>query len=177
MIRTGLLSTGIFLLVLNQAWSQTDSTVQANGLMATGRPDGTTEQTAAAPNQAADKLFELPPLKNGAASLIGGSLESIDRVRDRMVIRLFGRGEMRIAFDPRTQFLRGTATARAQDMRPGDRIYVETVLNGTAIFAKAVHLPEVVAQGAVQGQVIDYDATRGTLSISDQLSTEAVQFR
>ena len=107
-------------------------------------------------NQAPDKLLDLPPLKHSQASLIGGSLESIDRVRSRFVLRPFGRGKLTIAFDPRTQFVRGAEVVRVQDMHPGDRVYVETVLDGTAVFAKTVHLPKDASAGTAVGQVIAY---------------------
>jgi hypothetical protein len=45
----------------------------------------------------------LPPQK---ASLIGGTVERMDRVRDELIIRVFGGGKMKIAFDPRTKILR-----------------------------------------------------------------------
>ena len=177
MSRAGLLNTGILLAMLGAAWSQTTPSSQSNSLMTARQPSESASQTPVLANQGPDKLFDLPPLKSSHASLMGGSLESIDRVRDRLVLRPFGRGKLTIAFDPRTQFLRGTETARAQDMRPGDRVYVETVLDGTTMFAKTVHLPTDTSLGSVQGQVIGYDAAGGSLSISDQLSTEAVRFR
>jgi hypothetical protein len=62
-------------------------------------------------------------------------------------------------------------------MRPGDRIYVETVLDGPTVFAKTVHLPAETALGAVTGQVASYDAARGTVSVRDELSSEPARFR
>lgn len=175
MIRTGLLSGGILLWLVGIASAQTDSTAPSNALMAPNQRSAT--QTQAVANQGPDKLFDLPPLKDSRASLIGGTVDSIDRVRDRLLIHPFGRSQLRIAFDPRTQFLRGSNVAQAQDLHRGDRIYVETVLNGTIVFAKTVHLPDTSALGSVQGQILDYDASRGELSISDQLSAQAARFR
>jgi hypothetical protein len=62
-------------------------------------------------------------------------------------------------------------------MHPGDRVYVETVLDGTAVFAKAVHLPTNLSLGSVLGQVIGYDAGQGSLTVRDQLSSQPVRFR
>jgi hypothetical protein len=179
MIRTSLFCTGIFLATLGPAWSQIAAGPQSNSLVAIapGEPNANAEQAPVLTNECPDRLFDLPPLKDSGSSLMGGVLESIDRVRDRLVLRPFGRGKLTIAFDPRTRFLRDTEGARAQDMRPGDRVYVETVLDGTTIFAKTVHLPTEASVGSVQGQIISYDAAQGSLSISDQLSTQAVKFR
>jgi hypothetical protein len=124
-----------------------------------------------------DTLFDLPRLKRDRASLIGGTLENIDRLRDRFVLRPFGRGKLTIVFDPRTQFVRDGKAAGALDMHPGDRVYVETVLDGTAVFAKTVHVLPGAALGATLGQIIAYDAAQGKLSIRDQLSARPVHFR
>jgi hypothetical protein len=164
------------------AWSQSTSAPGSSSFTAPATAPAKSDsiskpQTSLPSNQASDRLFDLPPLKQSPASLIGGALESIDRVRDRFVLRPFGQGRITIAFDPRTQFLRGEQKVHAQDMRPGDRVYVETVLDGTAVFAKAVHLPADAALGAVTGQVVSYDAARGNLSVRDELSSEPARFR
>jgi hypothetical protein len=185
MIRAGLLHAGIVLATVSLSWSQTappphsnsDFTSTAKSNDSAGPSSDGAKAAHAPSNQEPDKLLDLPPLKPTRASLMGGALESIDRVRSRLVLRLFGGGKLTIAFDPRTQFLRGTELVRVQDMHAGERVYVETVLDGTAVFAKTVHLPTEAAQGSVQGQVIGYDAGQGSLSVRDQLSSQPVRFR
>jgi cold shock CspA family protein len=181
MIRAVLIAW-MLLATLRVTWSQTASTPGSSSFTAPATPLAKSDsslkpQTQVPLNPVSDRLFDLPPLKQSPASLIGGALESIDRVRDRLVLRLFGQGRITVAFDPRTQFLRGDQKVRAQDMRPGDRVYVETVLDGTAVFAKTVHLPADTAQGAVTGQVVSYDATRGIVSVRDELSSQPARFR
>jgi Domain of unknown function (DUF5666) len=169
---------GMFLVTLSMAWSQTVAIPISDEANVAPVPSGQgLKQAVALPNQAPDKLFDLPRLKQGRASLVGGALGSIDRLRGRFVLRPFGRGKLTIAFDPRTQFVRGTAIAAAQDMHPGDRVYVETVLDGTAVFAKTVFLPKDATLGAALGQIVAYDAAQGSLSIRDQLSSQPVKFR
>jgi len=184
MILAALVRIGILLAMLNAAWSQAAPSPNSipNSLAhdAPVQADHSLKPTALMPpNQAPDKLLDLPPLKHNQASLIGGFLERIDRVQSRFVLRPFGRGKLTIAFDPRTQFVRGAEVVRVQDMHPGDRVYVETVLDGTAVFAKTVHLPKDAALGTAVGQVIAYayDAAQGSLSIRDQLSSQPVKFR
>ena len=183
MIFKVLVQTAVVLAMLNAAWPQTAASPDLLSLSnAAGGGDQVPKQPALVPpNSAPDKLFDLPLLKHTQASLIGGSLESIDRLRGRLVLRPFGRGKLTIAFDPRTQFVRGADVASVQDLHPGDRVYVETVLDGSAVFAKTVHLPKSPAEGTAQGQVIAYanadDAAGGTLSIRDSLSSQPVQFR
>jgi hypothetical protein len=181
-VRRGIVIVGIFVVTLTLAWSQAAPGADSAPISLANNVPGQSEQSLKPtalrpPNQAPDKLFDLPPLKHSQASMIGGSLESIDRVRSRFVLRPFGRGKLTIAFDPRTQFVRGAEVARVQDMHPGDRLYVETVLDGTVVFAKTVHLPKDATSGTALGQIIAYDAAQGRLSIRDQLSSQPVKFR
>jgi hypothetical protein len=187
MIFNALVRTAVFLAMLNAAWSQTAASPDLLSLSSAapvGQPDQIPKQaTPVPPNPAPDQLLDLPRLKHTQASLIGGSLESIDRLRGRLVLRPFGRGKLTIAFDPRTQFVRGADIAIVQDLHPGDRVYVETVLDGSAVFAKTVHLPKSPAAGTAQGQVIAYaiansnNGAQGSLTIRDPLSSQPVRFR
>jgi len=178
-VRLGI--AGIFAAAFSVAWPQTGTgpdSDSSHSINAPGHPDQSAKQQAVMPpNQAPDKLFDLPRLKESRASLIGGTLDSIDRLRSRFVVRPFGQGKVTIAFDPRTQFVRGAEVAASQDMHRGDRVYVETVLDGTAVFAKTVHLPKDAAQGTTFGQIIGYDAAQGSLTIRDQLSSLTAKFR
>ena len=164
----------IFLATLSLVWSQAVPGSNA-GDVAVQSNQGV-KQAASLPNQGWDPLFDLPRLKPEHSSLIGGTLESIDRLRGRLVLRPYGQGKLTIAFDPRTRFVRGEIIADRQDMHPGDRVYVETVLNGTAVFAKAIHLPTQAAVGTAVGQVVAYDVAQGNLSLHDQLSSQPVKF-
>jgi hypothetical protein len=124
-----------------------------------------------------DPLLDLPPVPKAGATLVGGTVEKVDRVRDRIVVKPFGGGRLEIAFDPRTAFLKGEGAASARDLRPGERVHVETVNEGSRIFAKKIHLGLEAAQGQVHGQVVAYNPGDGTLSINDELSARPVRFR
>src|ERR1700756_5710279 len=50
----------------------------------------------------ASLLPALPELPRSKPSLIGGTIDKLDRVRDQITVRVFGGGKMKIAFDPRT---------------------------------------------------------------------------
>jgi len=169
----------IFLATLSLAWSQTvpSANSTANPFNdAAVQSDQDLKHAAALPNRGPDPLIDLPHLKQNRASLIGGTVENIDRLRDRLILRLFGGGKLTIVFDPRTQFLRDWKPVGAQDIHSGDRVHVETVLDGTAVFAKTIHLFTAAALGTTVGQIIAYDAAQGSLSIRDQLSSQPVQF-
>lgn len=169
----------IFVATLSLAWSQTVPSANSSASSfndAAVTSDQSPKQLAALPDPGPDPLLDLPRLKQSRASLVGGTLGNIDRLRDRFTLHLFGRGKMTIVFDPRTRFLRDGKAAGAQDIHPGDRVYVETVLDGTAVFAKSIHVFTGAALGVTLGQVIAYDAAQGNLSIRDPLSSRPVQF-
>jgi hypothetical protein len=175
-------SVSIFLATLALAWSQTvpNSNASANSANSKDAPvpsDQTLKQVPGPRSQEPDPLLDLPRLKQNRASLIGGTVENIDRLRDRFTLRPFGRGKLTIVFDPRTQFVRGEKPAGAEDIHSGDRVYVETVLDGTAVFAKTIHVFTGAALGTTVGQIIAYDTGQGTLSIRDRLSSRPVHFR
>ncbi|MGZ4733649.1 MAG: hypothetical protein ACXVZH_16065 [Terriglobales bacterium] len=176
----GLLRSGlIFLATLGLAWSQTVPSANSSPNSSKDAPvrsDQGLKPAAALSDQGPDPLLDLPRLKQSRASLIGGTLGNIDRLRGRFILRLFGGGKLTIVFDPRTQFVHEGKAANAQDMHAGDRVYVETVLDGTAVFAKTIHVFTGAAQGTTVGQIIAYDAAQGSLSIRDQLSSRPVQF-
>jgi hypothetical protein len=127
-------------------------------------------------SRAPDPLLDLPPLQQKGASLIGGAVERVDVVRDHLVLRPFGGGKLEIVFDPRTQFIRGGVKADVKFLHPGDRIHVETILRGTQVFARTIYLPSETNVAEVSGQVMDYDAATGRLTIRDSLSSQPVRF-
>lgn len=132
----------------------------------------------ATPSDKADPLLDLPPLPDGKVTLLGGTVETLDRVRDRLVLQPFGGGKrVQISLDPRTQLLRGEKEADLHDLHQGEAVHVETMLNGTAIFAKKIHLATGPGAGEVRGQVVAYNSRSGELSINDELSAHPVSFR
>src|SRR4029077_13408880 len=78
-------------------------------------------------------LPELPPVPKANATLIGGTLDKLDLVRDRLTVRLFGGGKESFLFDPRTQVYRGRKPATVADMHEGERIYLDTILDGSSV--------------------------------------------
>lgn len=115
-------------------------------------------------------LPPMPALPSGRSTVIGGVIRSVDPVRDQMTLDVFGGRPMKILFDERTQvYLDGKRTALEQ-LRPSDHASVQTVLDGTDIFAESVHMLTHAPQGQTQGQVINYDPTTGRLTLRAALS-------
>src|SRR5207245_8310679 len=68
-------------------------------------PDETAKSSAGDADitlDAASLLPDLPPVPAGKATLVGGTIERLDRVQDRLTVHVFGGEKMKILFDTRT---------------------------------------------------------------------------
>ena len=119
---------------------------------------------------AVDLLPELPAVPTGKSTLVGGRVGKVDHVRDEITVQPFGGRNLRIVFDGRTQILRDGAKVTASDLRGGDKIYVDTVLDGTTIFTKNIRIQTQRTSGESRGQVVSIDSGRAELVINDPLS-------
>lgn len=122
-------------------------------------------------------LPELPPVPKANATLVGGTVDRIDLVRDRVTIRLFGGGKESFLFDPRTQVYRGGKAVTAADLREGERIYLDTILDGSSVFARTIRLSAARATGTSQGVVVKFRSDRNELVLRDALSPNPVEVR
>lgn len=123
----------------------------------------------------ASLLPDLPALPPRKASLIGGTIQKVDRVRDQLTVQIFGGGKMKMLFDPRTHIHAGNTLASAPDLHVGDRVYIDTILDGSVIFARNIRLAANATSGKSQGVVIGYHADSGELILRDALSPEPVK--
>jgi len=116
----------------------------------------------------------LPPAKS---TLIGGTVERLDRIRDQFTVRIFGGGKLKIVFDPRTRIFRDGAPASASDLRQGDRVYIDTVLDGASVFALNIRLKRSPSAGESEGVVLANRGDRSELTIRDTLSPRTFNVR
>jgi hypothetical protein len=115
--------------------------------------------------------LDLPPLPKTQVSLIGGIVTRLDPVRDRMTLRVFGGRDVTISFDVRTCVTQGETLASMSDVRPGMRVYADTILNDRRVFAKAVRVSTIAPLGETQGQVTGYEADKRILRVRDAISS------
>lgn len=135
------------------------------------------EESSAALLDPASLLPDLPPLPRVKTSLIGGTIERVDRVRDRITVRIFGGGKIIIAFDPRTRIVHDGADAPVTDLHQGDRVYVDTILDGSTVFARTIQLQTSKPAGECQGIVTSYRIDKNELMIRDALSPQPLKVR
>lgn len=129
-------------------------------------------QSAAGVERSQGDLLALP---QGKSTVIGGMISSVDPVTDQLTLQVFGGRRMKILFDERTEVYRDGAKTSLRDLHANDRASVETMLDGTTVFARSIHMLSRSPEGECQGQVLSYDQGSGVLTLSESLSRDSIQ--
>jgi hypothetical protein len=101
----------------------------------------------------------------------------VDPVRDQFTLNVFGGRKLKVLFDERTQVYRDGLKTPLHDLRAGDHVSVETVLDGTTVFARSIHMLSELPEGECQGQVMNYNPADHELTVRDALSSQPVKLR
>jgi hypothetical protein len=129
--------------------------------------------TAAGERENYDPLLDLPPLPHNTVTLIGGTVVNVDEIMNRMVVQPFGgKQKMNVAFDSRTHFYRDGKAIGERDIKQGERIYLDSMLNGSRVFAKNIWIQSSVESGVGQGQIVGFDTGKQILTVRDELSSQ-----
>ena len=115
-------------------------------------------------------VSDLPPLPPSKATVLGGTIRVLDHLRDRMILQIHGGGRTVVFFDERTRVCRDGQAASLDELKNGDRVYVDTVLDGTRIFARNISLATSGAIGRTDGQVVSFEPSSGELTLRDTIS-------
>ncbi|HKW66438.1 MAG TPA: DUF5666 domain-containing protein [Terriglobales bacterium] len=124
-----------------------------------------------------DPLLDLPPLPQGKTTLVGGTVHSIDQIRNRLTVQPFGGKAMKISFDERTHIYRDGAPSTQLVIHKGDRVYVDTMLDGTRVFARNIRVVTGTQAADARGQITSNNAATGRITVQDELSARPVTFR
>lgn len=119
----------------------------------------------------------LPPLPPGKTTVIGGAIRDVDPVRDQLKLQVFGARPIRVLYDERTHVYRDGKRIPVRDLRSEAHASVQTVLDGTDIYAVSIHILSQSPEGETQGQVVSYDPGTGELLVSTALSREPIRLR
>lgn len=124
-----------------------------------------------------DPLLDLPPLPRKPITLMGGVVLNNDEVLNRMTFQPFGtKQKLQVHFDTRTRFFLDGKQITEREIKPGQRIYLDTMLNGNRVFAKSIWI-KTSATGVGRGQIVSFDAQRGVLTINDELSSQPIKLQ
>lgn len=121
-----------------------------------------------------DPLLDVPPIPAGKTTLVGGMVRSIDQIRDRFTVQPFGGHSMRIFFDERTHIYRDGVPSTQLVIRKGERVYVDTMLDGSRVFARNIRVVTEMQAADAQGQIMSND--NGRITLQDELSARPVTF-
>lgn len=116
----------------------------------------------------------LPSPPQGRSTVEGGTIRSVDPVRDQLVLGVYGAKPMKILFDARTQVYRNGVKAPLSDLRAQDHASVQTVLDGNEIFALSIHMLSQAPEGEAQGQVMTFNSGTGQLTLTAALSGQPI---
>jgi hypothetical protein len=144
---------------------------QAAPQAASVTPAENSSQNQASQNQTGGPGVGPAELPRGKTSLVRGVLKRLDPVHDQLLIRAFGGGDVRVAFDPRTQMLAGNERRPFTSLPVGSVVSVDTVMDGGKLFAVSVRAGTSTAS-EMDGQVVRYDAAKSQLTLRDPMSPE-----
>lgn len=148
----------------------------APGADSTASPAG--NSAIATNRESYDPLLDLPPLPNNRITLMGGTVMNADEVMNRMTFRPFGtKQKLQVRFDTRTRFYLDGKPVTERDIKPGQRIYLDTMLDGDKVFAKTIWIRSTAVSGVARGQILDVDSKRNTVTIHDELSNQPIKLQ
>ena len=119
----------------------------------------------------------LPPVPHGTSTIVGGAIGDVDPVLDRFTLRVVGGKPMKILFDERTQVYLNGKRIPLNQLRPSDHASVQTMLDGTTIFAVSVHILSQLQEGDYRGQVVSYEPTTGDLELVSGKGGDPIRMR
>jgi hypothetical protein len=171
-MRTGLISALLVVMVYAPVGAQTPGTRDSNPPTA---PVPNRGDTPSHPNDY-DPLLDPPPLPHNPVTLVGGTVTSLDEVMNRLLVHPFGSNQkMEVRFDTRTKFYQDGKPISYRVIKQGQRVYLDTMLNGSQVFAKSIWIQSTAESGTGRGQILDFDARLGRLTLRDELSNQPVR--
>ena len=117
----------------------------------------------------------IPQPPKGKSTIMGGEIQRIDPVRDVLTLKVYGQRPLKILFDERTQVFRDGKKFPLRELSPADHASVQTLLDGTNVYALSVHILSKTPQGEYQGVVQNFNPATNQLTISSVLFREPLK--
>jgi hypothetical protein len=121
------------------------------------------------------KFPAMPPAPRGKSTIMGGEIQKLDPMRDQFQLKAFGQKPVTILFDERTQVFLDGKRIRLRDLRSDSAASVQTILDGTNVFAISIHLQSRPVEGDYQGQVLSYNPDTRELTVSGAAPRDPVK--
>jgi len=120
-------------------------------------------------------LPPLPPVPRKESTVLGGEIRNVDPVRDQFLLKIIGEHPLKILYDERTQLYRDGVRIPLEDLQPENRASVQTMLEGSQVFAVSIHILSKAPEGECQGRVLGFDPGTGALTIRSPLSPSPIK--
>jgi hypothetical protein len=117
----------------------------------------------------------LPPAPGGKSTILGGEIRHVDPVRDELMLKVFGQRMAKMLFDERTQVYLDGKKASLRDLSSDGHASLETVLDGTNVYALSIHILSRAPEGEYQGRVLSYDPAARELTVSFTQSRQSLK--
>jgi hypothetical protein len=102
----------------------------------------------------------------------------LDEVMNHMVFQPFGtKQKIQVHFDTRTHFYLDGKPITEREVKQGQRIYLDTQLNGDRVFAKTIWIRSSAESGVGRGQITDFDAGHKVVTVRDELSNQPLKLQ
>jgi hypothetical protein len=138
------------------------------------QPQVTSYHSELSNESASASLSPLPPMPRGKSTILGGTVRSVDPVRDELTLKVFGQRPLRILFDERTEVYRDGTKIPLRELSSTGHASVQTVLDGTNVYALSIHLLSQSPEGEYQGQVLNYNLNTRELTVSVTMSHDTL---
>jgi hypothetical protein len=153
------------------------STMVIPSSLAVGQSSLVAPQPALKSSLASADIPGVPPLPHGKSTILGGRIRAIDPVRDELSLKIAGQRPVKILFDERTQVFRDGKKIPLRDLGVVDHASVQTILDGTDIYALSIHILSQAPEGDYEGKVLSYNPANGELTMSSVLFREPIKLQ
>lgn len=125
-----------------------------------------------------DPILDAPSMPRTTTTMVGGTISSVDRMRNRMTVHVFGGGHWTVNFDERTHIFHNGAETTHLALKKGERVYVDTQLDNNKhdIFARNIRVGVAALPADADGQIIAVDPKHNELTLRDALNSVPVRF-
>lgn len=133
-----------------------------------------TKKPPATPQGAPGDLLSPP---RGKSTVMGGTISAVDPIADRLTLKVAGGRSIKILYDERTEVFRDGVKGNLRDLKANDHASIETLLDGTTVFARSIHMLSQSPEGEARGQILSYDPGSRVLTLNESLAREAIKLQ
>ena len=125
-----------------------------------------------------DPILDPPPVPRTVTTLVGGTITSVDRMRNKMNVHVFSGSHWTVNFDERTHIFRNGAETTQLALKKGERVYIDTQLDNNRhdIFARNIRVGVAQLPADADGQIVEIDTKHSELTLRDTINSVPVRF-